>query len=112
MSKLERVPASTNPVSVFAALGDRTRLVLLSRLNDGQSHSIAQLTVGLGLTRQGVAKHLRILAQAGIVESDRVGRETRFTFTPERLQEAQDYLGEISKQWDSALDRLKTHVES
>ena len=49
--------------SVFAALGDATRLQLVSRLGDGEPHSIVQLTGGLELTRQGVTKHLHVLEQ-------------------------------------------------
>jgi DNA-binding transcriptional ArsR family regulator len=72
--QLELIPPGAAPV--FAALGDSTRLRLLSRLKDGRPRSIVQLTDGLGLTRQGVSKHLRILEQAGMVRSARIGRES------------------------------------
>lgn len=101
----------TDPVPVFAALGDSTRLALIIRLSDGTPHSIAQLSDGLGLTRQGVTKHLRILNDAGIVASDRVGRETQFVLTPAPLRDVQSYLTQVSDQWDRALSRLKTFVE-
>ena len=106
---LHRPP--TDPVPVFAALGDMTRLELVSRLSDGQPRSIAQLTGGLGQTRQGVTKHLRILQQAGIVACERVGRESRFVFTPDPIADAQLYLDRVSKQWDDAVSRLKAFVE-
>ncbi len=96
---------------VFAALGDATRLKLVSRLSDGQSRSIAQLTGGLELTRQGVTKHLRVLEQAGIVRSSRVGRESRFTYEPQSVKQVQSYLDMVSEQWDEALLRLKSFVE-
>ena len=78
--------------SVFAALGDTTRLELLSRLGDGKPHSIVQLTGGLALTRQGVTKHLEVLRQAGLVSCKRIGRENRFTLRPGPIAKARDYL--------------------
>ena len=102
---------AVNPAPVFAALGDATRLTLVSRLGDGEPRSIVQLTEGLGITRQGVTKHLRILERAGIVMSVRSGRESRFAFTPDAITEARDYLDRASKQWDNAMARLKALVE-
>lgn len=106
---LRRPPA--DPVPVFAALGDMTRLELVSRLSDGRPRSIAQLTGGLGQTRQGVTKHLRILEQAGVVACERVGRESRFVFTPDPIADARLYLDRVSQQWDDAVARLKAFVE-
>jgi len=101
-----------DPSPVFAALGDATRLELIARLNDGRPRSIAQLTSGLNLSRQGVTKHLRVLERAGIVNSSRVGRESKFTFVPKQIENARSYLDTVSDQWDDALLRLKTLVES
>ncbi len=112
MSSPELGRALADPAPVFAALGDATRLKLVSRLNDGQSRSIAQLTDGLSLTRQGVTKHLRVLERAGIVNSSRTGRERKFTFVPEPIKHARSYLKTVSVQWDDALSRLQTFVES
>jgi hypothetical protein len=52
---------------VFAALGDQTRLLLVTKLADGQPYSIAQLTEGSRLTRQAVTKHPRVLERVGRV---------------------------------------------
>ena len=82
----EFIPAAAAPV--FAALGDATRLNLLARLRDGRSRSIIELTDGLGLTRQGVSKHLRVLEDAGMVRSERIGRESRFVLEPDGLAQA------------------------
>jgi DNA-binding transcriptional ArsR family regulator len=97
--------------SVFAALGDETRLGLLTRLTNGQPQSIAHLTSGTRLTRQAVTKHLRVLEDAGVVRADRVGRESRFAFEPKTILDAQAYLDHVSRQWDSALARLRALVE-
>jgi DNA-binding transcriptional ArsR family regulator len=97
--------------SVFAALGDETRLSVLGRLSRGEPQSISRLTAGTNLTRQAVTKHLRVLADAGVVRNLRVGRESLFELKPQPLEAARDYLDEVSRQWDDALARLKAHVE-
>ena len=96
---------------VFAALGDPTRLSLLNRLSDGQARSIARLSDDTALTRQAVTKHLRVLQRAGLVESRKAGRESRFGYRPETLMSARAYLEAVSAQWDGALGRLKVLVE-
>lgn len=97
---------------VFAALGDETRLSLVTALSDGEPRSIAQLTRDSRLTRQAITKHLRVLEHAGIVRSARAGRESRFQFDPAPLNELRAYLDRVSAQWDEVLGRLKTLVES
>ena len=98
--------------SVFAALGDETRLLLVARLNDGVPQSIMQLTEGSKLTRQAISKHLHVLEEAGIVANERVGRESRYVFKPQGMDAAKTYLQEVSEQWDAALARLKAFVEA
>jgi len=96
---------------VFAALGDETRLALVAKLMDGQPCSISQLTRGSTLTRQAITKHLRVLERVGMVRSMRRGRESRFQFDPQPVEEMKQYLDLVSKQWDNALERLKSFVE-
>jgi DNA-binding transcriptional ArsR family regulator len=98
-------------VPVFAALGDQTRLALVAELSGGQPRSIAQLTEGSQLTRQAITKHLRVLQRARIVRNVRTGRENRFEFVPEPLDEVRKYLERVSEQWDQALARLKAFVD-
>jgi len=106
-----RLDAQNTPASVFAALGDETRLSVLTTLSHGQPQSISRLAAGTNLSRQAVTKHLRVLAHAGVVRSLRVGRENLFELEPQPLAEVRDFLDQISKQWDDALARLKAHVE-
>ena len=98
--------------AVFAALGDDTRLVIVSKLQDGSDRSISKLTEGLSLTRQGVSRHLRVLEKARLVRRRRVGRETRYRLEVEALNRARDYLARASSQWDRTIDRLAKHLES
>jgi DNA-binding transcriptional ArsR family regulator len=97
--------------SVFAALGDETRLAVLAKLLGGEPQSISRLTKGTRLTRQAVTKHLRVLEIAGVVRGVRVGRENLFALEPQPIADVRDYLDQVSRQWDDALARLKAHVE-
>ena len=96
---------------VFAALGDETRLALLTRLCEGSALSIARLTEGSRLTRQAITKHLRVLQEAGLVRGVRRGRESLFELEPDPLDEVRRSLDGISRRWDEALARLKSLVE-
>src|SRR2546428_9347093 len=62
-----------SPASLFAALGDPTRLGLVARLCTSGPMSIVRLTEGARVTRQSVTKHLHVLAGACLVRSTRVG---------------------------------------
>jgi DNA-binding transcriptional ArsR family regulator len=99
------------PAPVFAALGDKTRLLLVAKLCGGEPRSISQLTGGSRLTRQAITKHLRVLERVDIVHSVRRGRESLFELNPEPLEEIRRYLDRVSEQWDQALGRLKSYVE-
>ena len=97
--------------SIFAALGDETRLGLLAKLTSGEPQSISRLTSGTRLTRQAVTKHLRVLEGAGVIRATRIGRESQFALQPKAIMDAQTYLEHVSRQWDTALARLKALVE-
>lgn len=108
MSNVEAAPAAA---PIFAALGDSTRLDLLEQLSDGRPRSISALSSRTALTRQAVTKHLRVLERAGLVGHVRVGRESRFHYQPERVDEARAFLDAVSARWDAALERLRAFVE-
>jgi DNA-binding transcriptional ArsR family regulator len=104
-------PRARSAVPVFAALGDETRLRLLMRLGTGGPLSISRLTEGSGITRQGVTKHLGVLAGAGLVRRTRRGKESLWQVEHRKLEEARRSLELIAQQWDRALSRLKLFVE-
>ena len=95
----------------FAALGDPTRLRLVALLCAGGAFSIAHLTASTDISRQGVTKHLRVLADAGVVRDVNRGRERLWQLEPDQLDEARRALEVIGRQWDEALDRLRAYVE-
>jgi DNA-binding transcriptional ArsR family regulator len=97
--------------SVFAALGDETRLRLVSRLSNEGPASIAKLTAGFAISRQAITKHLRVMEDAGLVRSTHHGRESVWRLEQKRLADARRHLQLISAQWDETLSRLKSFVE-
>lgn len=116
--KTKRVPrkrrtaAVADTAPVFAALGDATRLRIVARLCSGGPLPIVQLTQGASVSRQAISKHLRALEQAGLVRSDRAGRERIWALQTQRLTQARLYLDQIADQWDQALERLRGFVET
>jgi DNA-binding transcriptional ArsR family regulator len=63
------------------------------------------------MTRQGITKHLEILADAGLLDDRRRGRERIWQIREDRIEEARRCLDRISRQWDEALGRLREFVE-
>ena len=110
-SPLGSASALTRSVSLFAALGDPTRLHLVTRLGSDGRLSIARLTDGTDVTRQAITKHLRVLAAAGLARGVLQGREQIWELDAARLDEARGSLELISRRWDEALARIKTAVE-
>jgi DNA-binding transcriptional ArsR family regulator len=98
--------------NVFAALGDPTRLKLVAVLCAGGAFSIAQLTANTNISRQGVTKHLQVLAEAGVVRDVKQGRERLWQLDPDQIAKAKQTLELIGSQWEVALGKLKAFAES
>lgn len=96
---------------LFSALGDETRLRLVSRLCDHGPLSVSSLAAGSSVTRQAITKHLRVLEGAGLARNTRHGRESLWQIDDQRLADARHQMNLISRQWDEALGRLRKLVE-
>ncbi|WP_445161317.1 ArsR/SmtB family transcription factor [Mycobacterium sp. Dal123C01] len=96
---------------LFDALGDPNRLRIIVRLCDLGPSSTSQVTNVIPVTRQAATKHLQLLESAGLVTSNRRGRERVWTVQTEPLARASDYLIQLSRRWDAAEDRLRVFVE-
>jgi len=97
---------------IFAALGDPVRLLIVRRLCADGPLPTVQLKEGAGgVTRQGLTKHLRVLEEAGLVESRRLGRDRQWRLHAEQIAALRDCLDQISAQWDARLDRLKALLD-
>lgn len=96
---------------LFDALGDPNRLRIIVRLCDRGPSSTSQVTSAIPVTRQAASKHLRLLESVGLVTSARRGRERVWTVQTQSLASASDYLSQLSRRWDVAVDRLRAYVE-
>lgn len=96
---------------LFDALGDANRLRIVVRLCEVGPSSTTQVTQVIPVTRQAASKHLQLLESAGLVTSSRRGRERLWAVRSEPLAEAGDYLAQMSRRWDAAVDRLRAFVE-
>lgn len=100
------------PVDViFSALADPTRRSVMRVLSEGDANA-TEIADQLPITRQAVAKHLSALSEAGLVTSERDGREKRYHFTPGPFHDAVSWMAEVGARWDDRLDALQTHLGS
>jgi DNA-binding transcriptional ArsR family regulator len=95
---------------VFAALADPNRRYVVEALAQRETATATELAAEMPVTRQAVAKHLAALNEAGLVESRREGRETRYELTPGPLAAAMDWMASVGAEWDSRLGRLAKHL--
>ncbi|WP_028049544.1 helix-turn-helix transcriptional regulator [Cellulomonas sp. URHD0024] len=96
---------------VFAALADDTRWAILAELGRADLSASALATV-VPVTRQAIAKHLTVLAEAGLVEPVRVGREVRYRALGSRLNQTARALERIGAEWDRRLSTIASIAES
>jgi DNA-binding transcriptional ArsR family regulator len=102
---------ATVAASLFDALGDPHRLRIVDTLCERGPRSTLQVASAVPLSRQAATKHLQVLQHAGVVRSDKRGRERIWTVEPQPLSAAGGYLSALSDRWDHALDRLRAFVE-
>jgi len=96
---------------VFQAIADPTRRGLLRLLVD-QELPVTVISGHFPMTRTAVSKHLRILADAGLVKERKVGRETRYRLDTDPLLELKRWLAFYERYWENKLELLKRYVES
>jgi len=98
------------PDGTFAALADPTRRALLARLEVGE-RTLSDLASPLPITLMAVQKHVRVLEEAGLVESRKVGRSRYVRLSPEGLRPATDWIERATSRWNAAFDRLAKALE-
>ncbi|MBD2868166.1 ArsR/SmtB family transcription factor [Paenibacillus arenilitoris] len=95
---------------VFQAIADPTRRRLLHLLSD-EEMPVTAISGHFAMSRTAVSKHLRVLADAGLVKDRKVGRETRYRLSPEPLLELKRWLAYYERYWENKLSALKRFVE-
>ena len=97
---------------VFKALSDPTRRQLLDTLRDRGGLTLTELEEGLGMTRFGVMKHLKILEEAGLVVTRKEGREKLHFLNPVPIRLVHDrWIDKYTERQVSALADLKHELE-
>ena len=98
-------------MTVFAAIADDNRRAIFDLLVRDGSGTATALASSVGITRQAAAKHLTILADAGLATSERIGRETRFRPLPAGLDPLRGWVDQTAAAWDHRLDGLAERLE-
>lgn len=101
----EKLPAT------FAALADPTRLALVERLMQGEA-TVAELALPFPLTQPAISRHLKVLEEAGLVESRVDGPARPRRLRPEALVEAADFLDRLRALWEPRFSRLDALLET
>ncbi|OWR29972.1 transcriptional regulator [Saccharibacillus sp. O23] len=95
---------------IFQAIADPSRRAMLKLLAEGEL-PIAAIAERFPISRTAVNKHLHVLANAGLVDSRRVGRQTRYRLRVEPLKQIGDWLSFFEGYWDDKLSALREWVE-
>ena len=90
---------------VFHALADPGRRRMVERLTEGPA-SLSELAAPLTMTLSAVGQHLRVLEQAGLVDSEKIGRTRRCRLRADELRQAERWLADRRSMWERNLDRL------
>jgi DNA-binding transcriptional ArsR family regulator len=97
---------------VFAALADPTRRAILAALAERGPTTATDLADRLPVTRQAIAKHLALLADAGLVTAEPgERRRVRYRLRSAPMQVAQHFLAALARDWDRPLEALAQHLE-
>jgi len=97
---------------VFTALADPSRRAILAALAAGGPATATDLADHLPITRQAIAKHLGLLAEAGLVRAEPgERRRVRYRLVSVPMRVAQQFLAALARDWDSSLDALKDHLD-
>jgi DNA-binding transcriptional ArsR family regulator len=106
------VPICMNDDAVFKALADSSRRKLLDRLRQKNGQTLGELCSGLDMTRQAVAKHLRVLRKGNLVSWRREGRERLHYINPVPINDiAERWISKFERPRLQALSKLKKNLE-
>jgi DNA-binding transcriptional ArsR family regulator len=95
----------------FTALSDPTRRRIVERLAEGGAQRIADIASEFDMSRQAVTKHLDILSKAGILITERRGRERFNRLADDAFDPIRDWLTRYDRFWEDKLGRLKKIIE-
>jgi DNA-binding transcriptional ArsR family regulator len=108
------MPPDTETIAeqVFTALADPTRRAILATLAAAGPATATDLADRLPITRQAIAKHLALLAEAGLVIAEPgERRRVRYRLRSAPMQVAQQFLAALARDWDGPLSALQDHLD-
>ena len=106
-------PETVDDNLVFKALADPTRRFLLDLLFQREGRTLSELEREVEMTRIGVMKHLRVLEEAGLVVTQRSGREKLHFLNPVPIRLIHDrWINKYTERQVSALVELKADLEA
>ncbi len=97
--------------AAFAAIADRTRRGILERLGDADA-SISDLAADCEMTLTGVKKHIQVLEDAGLVETEKIGRVRYCRLGPRRLDEVANWIEIYRRRAEQRYRRLDQLLET
>lgn len=103
--------ATADVVQLCGALSDESRWQILQAVGD-RALSASELAQQLPISRQAIARHLGVLAEAGLVEPEQAGKQIRYRALGGRLSELARHLETIGRGWDRRLSSLKAIAEA
>lgn len=93
----------------FRALGEPSRLQIVELLRSGPS-SVGDIADTLAIRQPQVSKHLRVLAEAGLVDVQPVARQRIYRLREETFNEIADWIGSFERLWAARMDSLETYL--
>jgi len=96
--------------SVFEIIAEPNRRAILSLLVSSQQ-SVGEIERQLRMTQPAVSKHLRVLREAGFVESTVDAQRRLYRLKPEPFQEVDAWLEQFRRFWSDHLDALERHLD-
>jgi DNA-binding transcriptional ArsR family regulator len=108
-------PPDTEAVAeeVFSALADPSRRAILAALAASGPATATDLATRLPITRQAIAKHIALLAEAGLVAAEPgERRRVRYRLRSAPMQVAQQFLAALARDWDRQLEALQDHLDA
>ena len=96
--------------TTFRALADPTRRGMLARLALGDK-SIGELAEPFAMTFAGASKHVKVLEEAGLIARRKQGRTHLISIDAKPLEEAERWMRQWEKFWNTRLDRLEALIE-
>jgi len=96
--------------SVFAIIAEPSRRAILNLLVSSEQ-SVGEIERQLGMPQPAVSKHLRVLREAGFVETTVDAQRRLYRLNPQPLQEVDDWLAPFRRFWSAHVDALERHLD-